>query len=174
MPSDSVAPVALLQIELDPKRKIPSRLLILGALALLASVLFLTLGVPAGAWDFAVSFRAGKLAALVLVAFAIATSTQLFHVTTRNQILTPAIMGFDALYLMLQTGLVFFLGAMATQDIDPVVKFSLEVVTMMVFSTGLFLWLFTARARDLHLLVLVGIIFGTLFSKPVKFHRPHD
>ncbi len=169
MPSDRFA-----QMPLPPTGQVPmdralARLLILGALSLVALGLFLTLGVPHGAWGFALPFRAGKLVALVLVAYAIATSTQLFHVATRNQILTPAIMGFDALYLMLQAGLVFFLGAMATQDLEPVFKFSLEVILMMVFSTGLFLWLFSAQARDLHLLVLVGIIFGTLFRSLSSF-----
>lgn len=145
------------------------RILMLGALAVIAMVLFMTLGIPSGALAFAISFRVGKLAALILVAFSIATATQLFHVVTRNQILTPAIMGFDALYLMIQTGLVFSLGAVATLAFDPVSKFAVEVIAMMVFSTGLFLWLFTARAHDLHLLVLVGIIFGALFRSLSTF-----
>jgi len=169
MPSDRFVQIALPQTGQAPLDRARARVLILGALSLVALGLFLTLGVPGGAWGFALPFRAGKLVALVLVAYAIATSTQLFHAATRNQILTPAIMGFDALYLMLQAGSVFFIGAMATQDLDPILKFSLEVIVMMVFSTGLFLWLFSAQAHDLHLLVLVGIIFGTLFRSLSSF-----
>ncbi|WP_106746472.1 iron chelate uptake ABC transporter family permease subunit [Yoonia maritima] len=157
MRSDSIAP------------RFGLRLGLLGGAALIAVALFFVLGVPAGAWAFALKFRVGKVVALILVAFAISASTQLFHVTTRNQILTPAIMGFDALYLMIQTGLVYSIGGMATLSIDPVAKFSAEVVAMMVFSTGLFLWLFTAKSRDLHLLVLVGIIFGALFRSLSNF-----
>ncbi|MBW6416318.1 iron chelate uptake ABC transporter family permease subunit [Celeribacter sp. PS-C1] len=165
MPSDSAA-----FLPFPAQRRMQVKpLVLLALLAVIAVGLFLTLGVPAGAWEFALSFRAGKLAGLILVAFAIATSTQLFHAATRNQILTPSIMGFDALYLMIQTSLVFGMGAMATLDIDPVVKFTAEVLVMMGFSTALFLWLFTARSRDLHLLVLVGIIFGTLFRSLSNF-----
>ncbi|SFJ68080.1 iron chelate uptake ABC transporter family permease subunit [Celeribacter neptunius] len=160
MPSETSLSSPLPRLRLSGESR---TLLILAALALLAILLFLTLGVPRGAWEFALSFRAGKLAGLILVAFAIACATQLFHVATRNRILTPAIMGFDALYLMIQTSLVYVLGAMATLDLDPMVKYGVEVIVMMGFSTGLFLWLFAAKARDLHLLVLVGIIFGTLF-----------
>lgn len=145
------------------------RLMWLGLLALCAILLFLTLGVPSGAWAFALHFRAGKLAALVLVAFAIATATFLFHVATRNQILTPAIMGYDALYLLLQTGLVYGLGAAIAIDIPTLPKFAVEVVAMMGFSTALFLWLFTAQNRDLHVLILVGIVFGALFRSLAGF-----
>ncbi len=167
MPSDSALPHStVFKPRLSQQTK---RLTMLALLAILAIVLFLTLGVPSGAWEFALSFRAGKLAGLILVAFAIATSTQLFHAATRNQILTPAIMGFDALYMMIQTLLVFGLGSMAMLDIDPMTKFAAETFVMMAFSTGLFLWLFTAKSRDLHLLVLVGIIFGTLFRSLSNF-----
>lgn len=165
MPLENIATPPAVTSSKAPHRldRDTKRLLILGALAVISMVLFMTLGIPSGALAFAMSFRIGKLAALILVAFAIATATQLFHVVTRNQILTPAIMGFDALYLMIQTGLVFGIGSVATMALDPVSKFAIEVVAMMIFSTGLFLWLFTARAHDLHLLVLVGIIFGALF-----------
>lgn len=159
-----------LTLHLPPRLSVTQkRLMCLAVLAGIAVVMFMTLGVPAGAWGFALSFRIGKLVALALVAFAIAASTQLFHVATRNQILTPSIMGFDSLYMMIQSGLVFGLGASTTLGLDPVLKFSAEVAAMMVFSTGLFLWLFSARAQDLHLLVLVGIIFGALFRSLSTF-----
>ncbi len=160
MPSDSAMTVTHPRTEAAP---VVRRIALLCALAALSALAFLTLGVPKGALEFALKFRAEKLVGLILVAFAIAASTQLFHTATRNRILTPAIMGFDALYLMIQTSLVYGLGAIATLSIPIIPKFFFEVVAMMSFSTGLFLWLFTTRGRDLHLLILVGIIFGTLF-----------
>ena len=59
----------------------------------------MTLGAN-GQWDFVLPFRGGKLAVMLLVAYAVAVSSVLFQTVTHNRILTPAIMGFDALYLL--------------------------------------------------------------------------
>ena len=40
-------------------------------------------------------------------------STVLFQTVTANRILTPSIMGFDALYMLIQTGLIFAVGGQA-------------------------------------------------------------
>src|SRR5688572_6991642 len=87
-------------------------LLVIAVFAVLATVAFMTIGAR-GNWSFVLPFRATKLFALVLVAYSIAVSTVLFQTITNNRILTPAIMGFDWLYMLLQTVFVFFLGAAA-------------------------------------------------------------
>jgi iron complex transport system permease protein len=100
---------------------------------------------------------------LVLVAYAVAVSTVLFQTVTNNRILTPSIMGFDALYVLIKTGVVFFLGIGAIVGLDSRLQFGAELVAMVGFSSLLFRWLFLGEERSLHLLVLVGIIFGILF-----------
>ena len=75
------------------------RSLWLAAGLLLAScVLFLTLNAH-GNWDFILPLRTAKLASLLLVAYAVGVSTLLFQTLTNNPILTPSILGFDALYI---------------------------------------------------------------------------
>ena len=76
---------------------------------LVSCVLFMTLNVK-GDWDFVLNLRLTKLAALLMVAYAVGVSTQLFQTLTNNPILTPSILGFDSLYVFLQTLLVFTLG----------------------------------------------------------------
>src|SRR5690606_19618233 len=80
-----------------------------------------------------------------------------------NRILTPSIMGFDALYVLIKTAIVFFLGVGALTSISSEWQFVFSLVAMVGFSGFLFRWLFLGEERSLHLLVLVGIIFGTLF-----------
>src|SRR3954462_12106251 len=55
--------------------------------------------------------RAVKVSAMLLVAVAVGVSTLLFQTVTANRILTPSIMGFDALYILVQTALAFVAGA---------------------------------------------------------------
>lgn len=137
-------------------------LALLAGAALLAAVLFMTLNAR-GNWDFVLGFRGRKLWGLALVAYAIAVSTVLFQTVTGNRILTPAIMGFDHLYQLVQTGLVFVLGGFAYATLDPQLRFVGDLVVMVSLSLLLFRWLFGRAARSLHLLVLVGIVFGVLF-----------
>lgn len=137
-------------------------LTLLAGAALLAAVLFMTLNAR-GNWDFVLGFRGRKLWGLALVAYAIAVSTVLFQTVTGNRILTPAIMGFDHLYQLVQTGLVFVLGGFAYATLDPQMRFVGDLVVMVSLSLLLFRWLFGRAARSLHLLVLVGIVFGVLF-----------
>lgn len=143
-------------------------LIILGAIALVSVACFMTLGAK-GSWSFILPFRGRKLLALALVAYSVAVSTVLFQTVTNNRILTPSIMGFDALYILLQTALVFFLGVGALTALNDQAQFGVEILVMVVFSGLLFRWLFLGEERSLHLLVLVGIVFGILFRSLSQF-----
>lgn len=137
-------------------------LVVMGIAVLLVSILFMTWGAR-GNWSFVLPFRGAKLAAMLLVGTAIAVSTVLFQTITNNRILTPSIMGFDALYGLIQTTLVFTLGAARVSTLDPRLMFVAECGIMILFSCLLYRWLFSGAMRSLHLLMLVGIIFGVLF-----------
>jgi iron complex transport system permease protein len=143
-------------------------LLILGALAILSITCFMTLGAK-GSWSFVLPFRGRKLLALCLVAYSVAISTILFQTVTNNRILTPSIMGFDALYVLIQTAIVFFLGVGALGTLNPQMQFGMEMLVMIAFSGLLFRWLFLGEERSLTLLVLVGIVFGILFRSLSQF-----
>ena len=154
----------------QPARRAPPplRLMWLGAAALACIVAFMTLGAN-GQWSFVIPFRGGKLAAMLLVAYAVAVSSVLFQTITHNRILTPAIMGFDALYLLIQAVVVFGFGQAATAANHPVAAFLLEVGAMTAFACLLFRWLFSDAVRSLHLMMLVGIVFGLLFRSLSSF-----
>ncbi len=141
-------------------------LLILGAL--ISIVGFMTIGAN-GQWDFILAFRSAKLVAMVLVALSVAISSVLFQTITNNRILTPSIMGFDALYTLIQAIIIFFFGVQGSLYWPAEYKFLLEVLAMTLFSVALFQWIFNGAAKSLHLLVLVGIIFGLLFRSLSSF-----
>jgi len=139
----------------------PSRALILAGAAYAASALaFLTLGAR-GDWGFLLLFRGEKLLALSTVGAAVALSTLVFQTITGNRILTPAIMGFDALYVMIQTALVFLLGGVGFASLGALPVFALETALMVAAATGLFTFVM-GRGDDMNRLVLTGIVFGIL------------
>jgi len=137
-------------------------LAILALIALAAAIGFMTIGAR-GSWSFILSFRGTKLLGMVLVGYAIALSTVLFQTITNNRILTPSIMGFDALYGLLQTLLVLVFGAAFISGLDARLLFLIEVTVMMGFSLILFRLLFSGALKSLHLLMLAGVVLGILF-----------
>lgn len=137
-------------------------LLLALVLLLISCACFLTLGAN-GNWGFVLPLRATKLAALLLVAYAVGVSTLLFQTLTNNPILTPSILGFDALYVFLQTLLVAMLGSVGYTQLPPLGKFGLELAAMISGSLLLFQTLLWQGGRDLTRMILIGVIFGILF-----------
>ena len=138
------------------------KLLLLGLCALLSIVAFMVLGAR-GNWDFILAFRGKKLIALMIVAMAIAIATIVFQTLTSNRILTPSIMGFDALYVLLQAVLVFALGGLGFATLQPELKFGLELMLLSAAALLLFGSLLGQGLQDLFRMLLVGVVFGVLF-----------
>lgn len=144
------------------------RLGALAVLALAAMVAFMTVGVEVD-WAFVLQHRGTKLAAMLVVACALGMSTVVFQTVTHNTILTPAVMGLDALYLFLQAILVLGLGSVGVVALGTVPKFGLEIVAMVGLSVLLVRWLFAGNVGSLHLMLLVGMVLGILFRSMTSF-----
>ena len=152
----------------DRTRAVRRVTLIVTLLAALSVLAFMTVGVR-GSWSFVLAHRGIRLAALVTVAYAIALSTVLFQTLTGNRILTPAVMGFDALFLLLQTAQIAVLGGAGASALDPRLLFFAECLVMVGLSGLLFRLLFRGEGRNLPLVVLAGLLFGALFRSLASF-----
>ena len=122
-----------------------------------------------GSYDYALPRRGIKVLAMVITGCAIAYATVIFQTITHNRILTPSIMGLDALYLLLQTVLVFFLGSDHITIMNKQVNFVLSVAAMIVFALLLYRFLFNKGSQPIYFLLLIGIIVGTFFSSISTF-----
>ena len=114
-------------------------------------------------WNFILPLRAAKLWALLVVAYAIGTSTLLFQTLTGNPILTPSVLGFDSLYIFLQTLLVAVLGSIGYAKLDIPFKFTAELIVMIGASLVLFQTLLIHSRHDLARMILIGVVFGIFF-----------
>lgn len=143
------------------------KILILAFLTLIMALIF----VFAGLKDFdeyALKNRFLQIAAIVIVAICIAVSTVIFQTLCNNKILTPAIIGLDSLYMLLQSALVFSLGSANLSVYRNDINFLITLVCMVVFSLGLYKILFSSD-KSIYLIMLLGLIFGTLFSTLSSF-----
>lgn len=138
-------------------------------LILILSILFLTLGIHKGNLSYALSQRVPKLIAIIFTGSLIAFSTILFQTTTDNRLLTPNVMGLDSFYVLIQTTIVFLFGSTHLFIVSKKLNFLICVALMVLISTFLYNILFKKEKSNVILIVLVGIILGTLFSSLSKF-----
>jgi len=144
------------------------RLIVLAAMVLLCCAVFLFIGIKGG-WAFVLPLRLRKLATLALVAFAIGVSSVLFQTATANRLLTPAVMGFDAMYVLIQTCLVFFVGSRRMLGLDAHWVFVAEIGVMVLLSGLLYRALFSSGHSSIHQLVLAGVVIGVLLRSLSSF-----
>ncbi|RWG51868.1 iron chelate uptake ABC transporter family permease subunit [Mesorhizobium sp.] len=141
--------------------RLEGRLAMMAAVAVLVSVAFMTIGLR-GNLAFVIELRALRLAAMVLVGVAVAVSTVVFQTVCANRIITPSIMGLDALYVFCQTALVFALSGFGFAGIDPRLHFLGNFTVMKSLALALFLPMLRRRF-DLTLMLLTGVVLGVLF-----------
>lgn len=118
----------------------------------------LPVGSP-GFWRVA-ELRATSVVVIAIVVICQAMATVAFQSATNNRIITPSIMGFEALYVAVQTASVFFLGAAGVVALQGVPQFALQLTIMVVFAMLLYGWLLSGKYGNMQVMLLVGIILG--------------
>ena len=132
-------------------------------------VVYVFWGLNASNWDFNLPRRLKKVLAIALVAYAVGHSTLVFQTITSNNILTPSIMGLDSLYLFFQTTVVFLFGSRQLSLMNDVPSFLITLALMLGAALLLFMLMFRGAEKNVYFLVLVGMIFGTLFGGLTNF-----
>lgn len=123
-----------------------------------------------GYWRIA-WLRLSGIAVLLLVGVSQAVATVSFQTVTGNRIITPSIMGFEALYVAVQTSSVYFFGIAGLVAIQGVPQFLLQVALMVGFALALYGWLFSGENANLQAVLLVGIVLGIGIGSVATFMR---
>lgn len=122
-----------------------------------------------GNWSFSLPIRGKKILAFMLVALATSVSTISFQTLTRNQFLTPGILGLDNFYILIQTLLFFFVGGVKMLSQESIWMFLANILLMTVFSVLFLLYFMEKATGNLFLLLMVGMVSGTMFSSLSTF-----
>lgn len=137
---------------------------IVAALAVIFTVGLLTWNNPLpygteGFWLIA-RRRVDSIIAMVIVACCQAVATVAFQSIANNRILTPSIMGFEALYVAISTAAVYFFGATGLLQAESLAAFVIQLILMISLSLVLYAWLLTGQRANMHSMLLVGIVIG--------------
>ena len=115
--------------------------------------------------------RVMALTAMIIAAVCQSLSTVAFQSITNNKIITPSLLGFEALYATINTGTIFFFGATALINFSGRSAFILQVVLMIIMCLILYGWLLSGKYGNLQLMLLVGVIMGTGLRALSSFMR---
>jgi len=147
-----------------------TKMLILLGLAVVAMLLYVFYALN-GNYSYAFPRRLIKVVAMALTGIAIAYSTVVFQTITHNRILTPSVMGLDALYMMVQTIIYYFFGSLSIFVINVHYNFLLAVSAMVIFALIFYRVLFKEGKRPIYFLLLVGMIVGTFLGSVTTFFQ---
>lgn len=146
-----------------------TKLTLLMLLAVLLCTVFIAKGLTPDNYQFFLSRRIPKVIAIVLAAMAIGSSSLVFQTITNNRILTPSILGFDSLYVMIQVLLVAAFGTYSQFILNSKVNFLTATTIMLISAMTLFSFYFRGKQKNIFTLLLIGIVLGSLFQSVTGF-----
>ena len=115
--------------------------------------------------------RMTSIIAMLIAAVCQSLSTVAFQSVTSNRVITPSLLGFEALYSTIQTSTLFFFGVGALISFTGTHAFLLQVGAMVIMCLILYGWLLSGKYGDIQLMLLVGIIMGTGLRSLSSFMR---
>lgn len=146
-----------------------SKLMILIAVTLCVALIYLFIGIDFEIFRYQFISRFRKLVLMILVGGAIAASVVIFQAITTNRLLTPSIMGLDAVYMFVKVLLVFVFGAQSAFVTNIYLSFATSLLVMVVFSLLLFQGIFRIGDVSIYFILLIGVILGTFFRSITGF-----
>lgn len=119
--------------------------------------------------DYVLSRRGIRLATMLVVGVSVAYSSIIFQTITNNKILTPAIMGYESIFILFQTVLVLIYGDQSFRIISQETNFLYAVILMLAFSVLMYTLIFGKNRKNMFHLLLLGMVMGTLFQTLSQF-----
>lgn len=115
--------------------------------------------------------RIVSLIAMLIAAVCQSLATVAFQTSTNNRIITPSLLGFEALYSTIHTSTMFFGGASVFLSSEGIGSFLFQVVAMVLMCLLLYGWLLSGKYGNLQLMLLIGVIMGTGLKSISSFMR---
>ncbi|WP_395503014.1 iron chelate uptake ABC transporter family permease subunit [Ectopseudomonas mendocina] len=120
-------------------------------------------------FDYLIPKRLARLAAMFIGGVCVACSSIVFQTITGNRILTPAVMGYEAVYLLWQALLVLAMGTYSLVALSSSGNFALSVLLLLGYSWTIHRWLFRDNSNNVYVLLLVGLVLTMVINTFTQF-----
>ena len=119
--------------------------------------------------DYVIPKRLARLAAIAIGGVCVAVSSIVFQTIAGNRILTPAVMGYEAVYLLLQSLLILVMGMHSLVLLGQNGNFVLSIALMLAYSWAIHYWLFKDGRNNVYLLLLLGFVLTMVIGTFTQF-----
>ena len=148
------------------RRVLKPRTLSLLVFALALTFLFLGANFD---FDYVIPKRLARLAAIVIGGVCVAVSSIVFQTIAGNRILTPAVMGYEAVYLLLQSLLILAMGMHSVLLLGQSGNFVVSIALMLTYSWAIHYWLFRDGKNNVYFLLLLGFVLTMVIGTFTQF-----
>lgn len=120
-------------------------------------------------FSYVIPKRLVRLGAIVVAGVCIALSSVIFQTLAGNRVLTPAIMGYEGIYLLFQALLVLWLGTVSVALLGAQGNALLSIALMLGYSWLLQRWLLREGHGDVYRLLLLGLVLTMVLGTFTQF-----
>jgi iron complex transport system permease protein len=137
-------------------------------LILLLALVFLLIGSGLD-FDYLIPKRFMRLVTIVLGSVCLAVSSIVFQTIVGNRILSPSIMGYEAVYLLWQALLLLVMGTNGLMMLGVSGNFIVSIMLMLVYSWALHRLLLPRCKSDVFMLLLFGLVLTMVIGTVTQF-----
>ena len=127
---------------------------------------------------YILGLRIPTLICMMIASVSIGASTMIFQSIVHNRIVTPALLGMNAIYSFLHTAAVFVLGTGSSLYLNANLAFSVDLVTMGTVATVIYWYLFRVTGHNILYIMLIGTVlssfFGSVQSAMIRVMDPNE
>lgn len=108
--------------------------------------------------------RLPTLVCMVIASISIGAATLIFQSIVNNRIVTPALLGMNAIYTFLHTAAVFVMGTSSVLFVNANLAFLVDLILMGIIATFVYWYLFKETGHNILYIMLIGTVLSSLFG----------
>lgn len=127
---------------------------------------------------YILSRRIPSLAVMLIAAFAIGSASIIFQTIINNRIVTPCLLGMNAMYTLVHTAVIFLAGSGSVFAVNPNLSFAVDLIVMAAAATFIYSYMFKKTGNNVLYVLLIGTVissfFGSIQSTMIRVMDPNE
>ena len=157
------------------------KLIILSGIAFLVCAFYLLLNShpeKEKLFRYVMSLRIPTLMVMLIAAAAIGSASIIFQSIINNRIVTPCLLGMNAMYTLIHTGIIFLAGSGSVIAANANLSFAIDLFVMMVAAAFIYSYIFKKTGSNVLYVLLIGTVlssfFGSIQSTMIRVMDPNE
>ena len=157
------------------------KLCVLGMIVIVICGFYLMINAPLDKpvlFQYILSLRIPTLIVMLIAAFAVGSASMIFQTIINNRMVTPCLLGMNAMYTLVHTAIIFVVGSGSIIATNANLSFAVDLLVMSVTATFLYSYLFQKTGNQVLYVLLVGTVlssfFGSIQSTMIRVMDPNE